>query len=77
MSTGKQAKQPKEEQESSNVRPPIFTDSIITIYPYEYAHIRDSNTNISSLLVGPTQIRATRNIVIVKAFKRRPKSQQR
>jgi hypothetical protein len=44
---------------------PKFTENVLNIFPYHYAHIINTNTNITELVVGPKTARLTRNMRVV------------
>lgn len=42
-----------------------FKDSVVNLFPYYYAHVIDTNTNITRLELGPKTIKIQRNLKIV------------
>lgn len=47
-------------------RPASHQDQIINLFPYTYCHVIDTNTNITKLIVGPQNLRLTKNVKVVE-----------
>jgi hypothetical protein len=46
----------------------LYRESVLNLFPYHYVHIINTNTNITELVVGPKNIRLTKNLKIVAYF---------
>lgn len=43
----------------------VYRESMLNLFPYHYVHVIDTNTNITELVVGPKNLRLTKNLKIV------------
>lgn len=43
----------------------IYSESMLNLFPYHYVHVIDTNTNITELVIGPKNLRLTKNLRIV------------
>lgn len=65
--TPKTAGQPQQSTDAVDTSS-LYKETMINLFPYFYVHVIDTNTNITELVIGPKNIRLTKNLRIVAFF---------